>query len=77
MSSHSGTKRVSWGFEDSNRSRPSSPGRSVSTCSLGVGHLPRSLVKDSLNSAPSAWLLGTAFVAAWVYKIIAYKEVLG
>jgi len=25
----------------------------------------------------AAWLLGTAFVAAWVYKIIAYKEVLG
>jgi len=25
----------------------------------------------------AAWLLGTAFVAAWVYKIVAYKEVLG
>ena len=25
----------------------------------------------------AAWLLGTAFVTAWVYKIIAYKEVLG
>ena len=25
----------------------------------------------------AAWLFGTAFVAAWVYKIVAYKEVLG
>ena len=25
----------------------------------------------------AAWLLGTAFAAAWVYKIVAYKEVLG
>ncbi len=25
----------------------------------------------------AAWLFGTAFVAAWIYKIIAYKEVLG
>ncbi len=25
----------------------------------------------------AGWLLGTAFVAAWVYKIVAYKEVLG
>ncbi len=25
----------------------------------------------------AAWLIGTAFVAAWVYKIVAYKGVLG
>ena len=25
----------------------------------------------------TAWLLGIAFGAAWVYKIIAYKELLG
>ena len=48
----------------------------VGTYTVATGSRVASLFGRLCNRR-AAWLFGTAFIAAWVYKIIAYKEMLG